>query len=515
MDFKTRRIRNHVRETRPAKKPPANSESSESSRRGVSSKIKIQLLTIGGGLLVLFLMVFGIIQVMKSLDFSSIVFSFGKNLLADESGKTNILLIGVGGEGHDGSDLTDTIMVAGIDYKNKIVPMFSIPRDLYVDTEQTGRSRINYVYYAALKKFGVKEALYILKDTVTSITGVPIQYYIKVDFKGFVKIVDALGGVDVNVEEDIYDTKYPKGETIYYETFALKAGPQHLTGETALKYARSRHGSGRGDFDRAKRQQQLLFAIKEKALSLNVLTDPGKIQSLYNTVSESIQTNLSLGEIIELARVAKDLGKESVIPMVMNDDPTDCGGLVYTPAREYFDNASVLLPVGNGYDYTHLFINTTFKNANLLNKNEEIQVLNGTKVPGLALEGLNLLNRFCLNAVYYGNAENRELEISTIYYKPGPEGEKPVTLDMVTTLMPNIKVQEGIPEAYLQDEKRQNTVMVVELGKDYLEKRIKDPYYTLKYLTPPKAKAQQSQENSGQASAAAPASPTTSAEKTT
>lgn len=459
----------------------------------LQSKIKSQMVALGGGLLLLLLMLFLIFKLVMSMDFSTLIFSFGKNLETDDSGKTSILLIGVGGEGHDGPNLTDTVMVASIDYKNKIVPMLSIPRDLYVETKQTGRSRINSVYPYALGKYGKTEGMNVLKETVSKITGLPIQYYVKVDFSGFEKIIDSLGGIDVLVENDIYDTEYPRGETTGYETFSIKAGWQDLDGKTALKYARSRHGRGGGDFDRAKRQQQILYAIKEKALSLNVLTDPNKIQNLYNSISSSIDANISMPEIIELAKISKDFGKEKAVPIVLNDDPTNCGGLVYSPDRSYFDNASVLLPAGTNYDYIHFFVDTIFNNPQNLLSSDKIQVLNGTKTPGLAYEGMALLSRFCLNVIYYSNAETRDLDQTTIYYLPGPKGEKPEILTMISTLIPGAKLEAGLPEVYLQTEKRQPSTIIIELGKDYLKNRLKDPYNNLKYLAAPEQTTSQTQ----------------------
>jgi len=481
MDFKTRKIRKH------SPKPPKE-------RKPLSPHLKMQIFAVVGGLAVVGLLLFGIIEVIKSLNFSSIVFSsFGKSLQTTEAGNTNILLMGTGGANHDGGNLTDTIILTSIDYKSKTVPMLSIPRDLYVETKLTGRSRINEVYNNAKKKYGDQQGMDIMKETISKLTDQPIQYVIKVDFDGFVKIVDALGGVDVVVEKAINDPFYPRGETDGYERFTISAGPHHLDGATALKYARSRKTTS--DFDRAKRQQQLLFALKEKALSMNVLTDPTKIQNIYNSVADSIVTNMNLGEIIELAKISQDFGKESTVPLVITDDPTSCGGMVYTPDRDFFGGASVLLPAGGNYDYIHMFVNTEFSNMAALRdpENNKIQVLNATKTPGLASEGMNLLSRFCLNVVYYGNATDRTKEVSTIYYRPvvkadaAPDApaEKPPVLSIITTLMPDIPVVEGIPEEYIDADRRSDSAVVVELGKDYLTKRIKDPYDNLKYLSIP------------------------------
>jgi len=484
MDFRTRKI---SRGPLSAEKPQRPKKSF--SFKSLSPNVKVQAIALIGALGAVAILLFVIFQLARSLDFTNIIFSFGKSLQADDKGITNILLTGIGGEGHDGPNLTDTIIIAGIDTKNKVVPMLSIPRDLYVETKQTGRSRINEVLNTAINKYGATEGMNVLKDTLSKLTGLSIQYYIKINFDGFVKIVDDLGGVDVNVEEDIYDPEYPRDGTDLYETFSIKKGFQHLDGATALKYARSRHGNAGGNVGRAKRQQQLLYAIKDKALSLNILTNPDKIKQLFASISGSIETNLSLAEIIELAKVAKDLGKDSTVPLVITDDPTTCAGLVYTPAREFFNGASVLLPAGGNYDYMQLFVNNVYLKASSVraSADEKIQVLNGTRTAGLAYEGMSLISRFCLNISYYGNAPNRDLTESTIYYKTDADGNKPAALDIINSIMPGINNVVGIPPAYLEGDKRLDSTIVIELGKDYLSNRVPDPFNSLKYLAVPES----------------------------
>lgn len=156
------------------------------------------------------------------------------------------------------------------------------------------------------------------------------------------------------------------------------------------------------------------------------------------------------------------------------------------PGTRILFGASVLLPAGNDYEYLHYFVDTTFKNIQSIAQSEdEIQVLNGTKVPGLAYEGLNTLSRFCLPVVYYGNASNRELETSTIYYEPDEEGNPPQLLSTIEKLMPDLATQAGIPEEYLQTERRMSSTIVVELGQDYLDKRLDDPFKSLPFFAPP------------------------------
>jgi hypothetical protein len=191
-----------------------------------------------------------------------------------------------------------------------------------------------------------------------------------------------------------------------------------------------------------------------------------------------------LAEIIEMAKISKDFNKEDVFPMVINDDPSSCAGWVYTPAREYFDGAAVLLPAGSGYEHLNSFVDFVFNNIKVISYQDEIQVLNGTKTPGLAGLTMNNLLRNCMNVMYYGNASNRELDESTIYYKPGPEGEEPEVLALITELVP-VKTQAGIPPQYLESERRQNSTIVIELGRDYIQIREPDPFSTLKYLVAP------------------------------
>ncbi len=488
MNFKKRRIRNQLRKIRHQEtvsetgnlSPVSLSKDTPSGR----TPQYVNLITIAAGIILIFGLFWITVSIIKSLDLGSVVFSFGKELKKDTFKQSNFLLVGIGGGEHDGSNLTDTIIVASLSEKDKTVKMLSLPRDLYIDDKVTGGQRINKIYDTYLNKYDSSpKAMEKLAESVSNLTGIPINYTIKVDFDGFVKIVDALGGVTVDVEKSIYDPYYPKGETIRYETFSIEAGLQELDGETALKYARSRKTTS--DFDRAKRQQQLLSAIKDKALSLNILTDPGKIQNLYNSLADSLETNLSVAEIIELAKIAKDINKDQIQSRVLSDDLTSCGGLLYTPVRDYFAGAAVLLPAGNNSEAVIRFSKNYFYKS--INANTEIQVLNGTKISGLAYDYLNRLSRDCLNVVYYGNASNRELENSTIYYLPETDasGKKtiPSTLAVIQETI-DAPLVEGIPEEYLLDEKRMNSSIVIELGADYKKLTSEDPFNKLLYMTP-------------------------------
>jgi len=237
---------------------------------------KSKLAVIGAVLIIVVLFFYGCVALVQRIGLINIIGIFGEPLKQDQYGTINVLLLGTGNSEHDGADLTDTIILASIDQKNKLVPMLSIPRDFYVDVPELGGGmKINSLYEEGKKKFSSLKGIEYLQTEVEKMTGMKIHYFVKINFNGFKDIVDALGGVDVYVDEAIHDTSYPLDGTILYQTFDLAAGQQTLDGNTALKYARSRKTTS--DFDRSKRQQKLLFAIKKKAMTKAILLDSGKI----------------------------------------------------------------------------------------------------------------------------------------------------------------------------------------------------------------------------------------------
>lgn len=310
--------------------------------------------------------------------------------------KLNILLTGVGGAGHDGTELTDTIILASVNRRTKTVSMLSLPRDLYVEiptNRGVARGKINEVYQRALKNSTPEEAMRSLADKVTEITGEPVDQYLNIDFSGFRKFVDVLGGIEVDVPEDLVDYEYPDNNW-GYQTFRIKKGFQAISGETALKYVRSRHSTS--DFDRSLRQQLVLKAIKDKLFSMDALTSPTKLGKLYGTVTDHIKTDLEFDELIELALFAKDLDNANILSFNLNDgcfqSVSFCqvGGFLYTPAREQFGGSSVLLPEGasagkiSEYSVVRKFANLIYNYPELYTEKEEVTIVNATKQPGLA-----------------------------------------------------------------------------------------------------------------------------------
>ncbi|MBI2453875.1 LCP family protein, partial [Candidatus Peregrinibacteria bacterium] len=298
-------------------------------RPPLDEKTKQNLLTACGILLVVLFAVWGGQQIMRAVSGSRLLSFisdlFGKELQTDDRGRTNILLLGVGGEGHSGKDLTDTIIIASVDVEQKKVAMFSIPRDLYVDTKNGG-TRVNRLYEMGKNKWGSALGLEFATETLQEKIGIPLHYRFKLDFEAFKKIVDAMGGIDVFVEETIDDPAYPD-ELFGYEPFYIEKGMRHLDGDMALKYVRSRHSSS--DFSRSERQQQTLLALKKKAADKNFLSRKRLLKELYETLQEHIETNLSLGEMLRFAKFASEWNGASAATATLSDEWSLRGGFLY------------------------------------------------------------------------------------------------------------------------------------------------------------------------------------------
>ncbi len=272
--------------------------------------------------------------------------------------KYNILLLGYGGKGHDGAYLTDTIILAHVDIEKKKVVLISIPRDLWVKVPtKTGYifSKINALYQMGLfpEKFPFLKEEYkkssetrLLTETIERITGLKTDYFVAVDFQGFKKAIDVLGGVKVYLEKPLDDYQYPiegkekdlcgKSEEelpeleklatkspvlafpCRYEHFHLDAGWNELDGETALKFVRSRHAVGeKGDFGRAKRQQILLKAVGEKILDIGFVT---KIPSLLTSLEDHIRTDVPLRLVKENLKELYNFRKYKIKTVVISTD---------------------------------------------------------------------------------------------------------------------------------------------------------------------------------------------------
>ncbi|MEO6796230.1 MAG: LCP family protein [Candidatus Dormibacter sp.] len=236
--------------------------------------------------------------------------------------RVNILLVGYGGAGHDGPYLTDSIMMLSIKPGSREAVMVSLPRDLWVKIPALPRNgyllgKLNSAY-----AIGTDHANYpnlrsdwqtvtgggdLAAATVSQITGQPIDGWVGVDFKAFRDVVNALGGVRVNVPTALDDPYYPQGETTGMIHIHINAGWQQLDGEHALQYARSRETTS--DFDRSKRQQLIMLAVRQRALSLNAVP---RLFSLLGALQDNVRTNLRPAEMRQLADLAGQLKEKDI-----------------------------------------------------------------------------------------------------------------------------------------------------------------------------------------------------------
>ncbi len=233
-----------------------------------------------------------------------------------------ILIMGVDKrKGEKGPWRTDTMILAYVDPASKRAALVSIPRDLYVLIPDYGRGehfeRINAanVYGELFDYPGGGPAL--AKRTIYRNFGIQVDRYVIVDFDGFRKIIDMIGGIEINVPRPITDYRYPT-EDYGYMTVHFNAGLQHMDGERALQYARTRKSTS--DFDRAKRQQQVIMAVRDKVLSLNILPSltPKNVLNMINTLGNSVETDLTLEEILALARLGTEIEESNISRAVID-----------------------------------------------------------------------------------------------------------------------------------------------------------------------------------------------------
>lgn len=350
-----------------------------------------------------------------------LVLAEDKKIKGEEEGRTNILLLGMGGEGHEGALLTDTIMIVSLKYDQgaeKKVALISIPRDLAVPFRNSKYYKINSIYALGERdNKNPSEGGKLISQVVSNISGLPIHYYIRIDFEGFKKIVDSLGGIDIEVKNSFYDPMYPTAN-YGYQRISFKKGMTHMNGELALKYVRSRHGivtEGEGneasDFARAARQQQVLEAIKNKAFSVQTFINPKKLNSILNAFGEHIKTNMEPWEMLRLVEFARSVQKEKIINRVIDNNENGLLYATYSPFGAY-----ILLPKKGDFSEIKEFCQNIFETANLHpEKKVKIIVLNGTSIPNLAKETAEKLKKEGFIVTKVGNAKQKDYEKTVIY----------------------------------------------------------------------------------------------------
>jgi len=256
-------------------------------------------------------------------------------LSAGKDGRINLLLLGIDRRGGTGwAYRTDTIMVVTLDPDTRAASILSIPRDLQLAIPGHGQDRINTANVYGSLQGNPDGGPALLESTIEANFGIPVDGHLMVDFRTFEEIVDTLGGIDVVVPKLLHDTVYPDprpGDPHAFKTIRFEPGLQHMDGSRALEYARSRMSTS--DFDRAKRQQLVLLAIRERALSLSAIPRWPKLAA---TGAGAIRTDMGMGELFALAILAARLDMSNLKQVVLEHP------LVFSHQRA--DGAAVQLP---------------------------------------------------------------------------------------------------------------------------------------------------------------------------
>jgi len=357
---------------------------------------------------------------------------YDSSLEGTKEDRINILILGIGGENHQGPYLTDTIILSSLKPSTKKVAFLSIPRDLYVPIPEFGWRKINAAY--ALGMYKSKKGPELITQVINNVFAQPIHYYLCLDFSVFKEVVDLLEGIEIDVERSFTDYQYPAAN-FRYQVVSFQQGKQTMNGQKALQYVRSRHGTNgeSNDFARSRRQQKVILAIKNKIIAQKIFQNPVRVLELYNLFSKEVETNLKLGELIKLGKIFLEINPEEINTQIITDEKN---GLLR--AEVGLDGAYILKPKAGNFKEIAALANNIFttepisppidqKLKNLPEENQtnidlpsekklEIIVLNGTFIPQLAGQTAEKLKQIKdIEIVKIGNAPRQDYKKNVIY----------------------------------------------------------------------------------------------------
>lgn len=284
-------------------------------------------------------------------------------------GRTNVVLLGIAGGEHEGADLTDAMIFLSIDYSKKNIVEVSVPRDIW---SETLKDKINTAYhYGEDKRKG--GGLILAKAIVEEVVGQPVHYAWLIDFSGFKKLVDLAGGIDIFVENSFTDNLYPiqdkeddfcGGDPTFscrYEKLQIEKGLQHMDGERALKYVRSRHATGAEgtDFARGRRQQQVIVALKNKLLQPSFFWQNLKQgKQLFSAFDDTTDTDMNLSEQVLFFKTFLRLPQQKIRRLVLDsgDEEKKRKGFLVNPPLWQYNGGWVLVPRTGDFDEIHKYI---------------------------------------------------------------------------------------------------------------------------------------------------------------
>ncbi|HBF66907.1 MAG TPA: hypothetical protein DDW36_00585 [Candidatus Magasanikbacteria bacterium] len=364
-----------------------------------------------------------------------------KVLKGEIDDRINILLLGMGGAGHEGPFLTDTIILTGIKPSTGQISMISIPRDLAIDIPDVGVRRINTANsIGEQKKPG--EGAEFAREIIENTLGQGIPYVVRINFAGFEELINELGGLDIYVERSFVDNSFP-AEQYEYRTVSFQKGWEHMDGARALEYARSRHGSNgeSSDFARARRQQHIINALKDKLISFNTVINPARLKRILDSLGNNVSTNIELWELIRFASFATRF--KDVKPTTAVIDARPDGGLLY---EAVVDGAFLLFPQDKSYKTIRAFIENVFEEQSDVGTENKIvqlparvEIHNGTWRAGLAAQWKQNLEEKNIAVADIGNALERPLEQTTIFITNQKESTRTRAEELAKLMNANIQ----------------------------------------------------------------------------
>lgn len=397
-------------------------------QRGLRTFLLILSLVILGGVSwvsVAGFLAFKNISAKNSGDQSSF-FKFEGNIKPDQlvregDSRINIALLGADAT----AGLTDSISIVSIDPINKRMAMLSVPRDLSVyNSAEKRKTKINEVYNSGVSKCLPKAAKCdpnvdaggeLIKQTLSDTLDITVSYFARVDFQGLTKIVDSLGGIQIYVDKAINDPLFPSKTGSGYDPFRISTGMQKMNGDVALKYARSRQTTS--DFDRSRRQQQVVNAIREKALTLNFLSNPKKVTDLITAVGRNFRTDLQSSELLSLIRIVNDVDGTKTASEVLDNGPTGPLKSSVNSIGQY-----ILVPKLGESDWSdvHSLVRLTFPEPYLVKEGATFKIVNQSGSKTKLAEAEKYLTSYGYNIVKTEESTVLKTSTSVEYFKDFP-----------------------------------------------------------------------------------------------
>lgn len=341
-------------------------------------------------------------------------------LKGEGDGRINVLLTGIGGEKHAGGDLTDTLILASIDPVNHTAALLSVPRDMWVTIPGKGSMKINAAYALAKQNYvrknrtagtdpkAIAAGFTAIDQTIERVLGVPVHYNLLVNFQAFRQAVDTVGGIAVDVPEDLYDP------TMAWEnnnnSYLARAGMQHFDGKQALMYARSRETSS--DFARSERQRAVLLALKQKTVSAGILANPAKLSGLMGAFGSNVHTDFNMNDAWRMFGIVKKISNNNFKSISLAGNTGTTSGAAGTDSLITTGNVngqSIVMPKAGLENYEDIqeYVRGQLRDGYIIKEKAKVLVVNGTVQSGLAEAAAKKLKSYGYNVVGTATTETK------------------------------------------------------------------------------------------------------------